>query len=291
MPPPLILGRLPHKAVPAIMAVALALVVMGLLQSERARYEKQYQKKLQALQADYKSPIEVVMAQRDVPAGKVIEEADLQLTPIPERFVQPYATQFGGDLIGRVALAPIAKGEQVLSNKLRGATDLPLDATLAGLTPEGKRAVTIEVDYRTGVGGFVRPGDKVDVIWTLRLSKEQGGDPVAVTLFQDVMVLAVGSEMMGRAVSEKEASNVYMVTLALGPQETALLLYAREQGPLQLTLRPRSDQAGVVAVSPANSAVMTKMLMGDRAPAPPSRPPRLVELIKGSERTVVSINE
>ena len=60
-------------------------------------------------------------------------------------------------------LSPIEVNEPVLLAKLSGANGR---ATLSNLLSPGMRAVTIKTDEIAGVGGFVTPGDRVDVVLT-----------------------------------------------------------------------------------------------------------------------------
>lgn len=279
--------RLPLLVAVAAGAVAVVLVHQYLSQ-ERAKLERERRR----LTAEYASPVSVVVAQKDLSEGTTLTASHLAVSTVPEKFVQPYATTAPEDLIGFVTVAPVAEGEQVLRNKLRRSTEAPLGATLSGLTPEGKRAVTIGVDLLTGVGGYVRPGDLVDILWTIQLPKEQGGEPVTVTLFQGVNVLAVADQMVGKTSTDREGNTEYTVTLALNPQEASLLLFAREQGRVQLSLRSRSDKDRKIAVAPANSRALMEAVLGPGA-MPAAEPPktRQVEVYKGLEKTVVAVNE
>jgi pilus assembly protein CpaB len=256
-----------------------------LLAQERAR-----------LLEDYREPVSVLVVARDLPPNTPLEAGHLEQASVPEKFVQPYAARTPRDVLGLFTAAPLAKGEQILMNKLRRPDEASSDTTLAGLTPEGKRAVTIGVDAITGVGGFVRPGDEVDVLWTLKLPTASGGPQdgqvVMLTLFQKVPVLAVGGQMVGRpAVGEaQQAPRDYTVTLALTPQETAFLLFAREQGRIQLSLRPKRGETQEVAVPPTNINTLLEAKLGLKPVAPP-RPVRQVEIYKGLKRDVVMMAE
>lgn len=292
MPPLLQLSGPIKRFVPFIFAGVMGLLAVMMFDQYRQRLIRELAAERERLYADYQEPYEIAVAARDIEVGTSIDAEDLEAATIPGKFVAPYATSNTSDLIGLIASVPFAKGEQVLTNKLRKENELPMDATLSGLTPEGKRAVTIESNMITGVGGFVRPGDKVDMLWTPKLPAEQGGETVAMVLFQDVLVLAVGNQMIGRTTGEPEQNTAYTVTLALTPQETSYLLYAREQGTVQLTLRSRADASGVVPISPANSQTFMQALMGkDKSPASPQKAQRQVEVFKGLERSVVAVNE
>ncbi len=280
-----------QRVILLVVAIALASVTWWLLRQwmggERAKLERERAR----LMANYQAPIQVVAAAKDLPEGTVLEMAHFAPAKIPEKFIQPYAVRNPKDLIGKVTLAPIAEGEQVLLNKVRAAEDVPKDATLSGLMEKGKRAVTIAVEAVTGVGGFIRPGDAVDVLWTLSLgqaSAEQGAQVVTWVLFQDVPVLAIGHEMVGRASKTTEPSNQYNVTLSLKPQDASFLLFAREQGRIQLSLRPKTEEGAPVQVTPANVTTLMEQVLGVPPPPPPP-PTKQVEVYKGLQKDVVTV--
>jgi pilus assembly protein CpaB len=258
------------------------------LNQERRKLQHEWQR----LMADYQQPLEVVVAAKDLPEGLPLEPSHLKMATVPEKFMQPYAVKSPQELVGRVTIAPMAEGEQVLLTKVRSADEVPADAILSGLTPKGKRAVTIGVDAITGVGGFVRPGDTVDVLWTFKLPQagQPEGQVVTLTLFQDVPVLAVGHQMVGRSMRTAEESAEYTVTLALNPQETSFLLFAREQGRIQLSLRSRLE-SGQTAVAPANINTLLESQLGIKAAAPVSPAVKKAEIYKGLKRDVVVFSE
>jgi len=279
------------RLVPLAFALAMGLAAVMLLRQYLGQQRQAVEQERRRLAADYQAPIEVVVAAKDLTAGVALEPSHLKMAPVPEKFVQPYAVRSPDELLGRLTLAPIAEDEQVLLNKVRRAEEAPpRDATLAGLMPKGKRAVTIAVDAITGVGGFVRPGDKVDILWTIQIPQpgQSQGQVVTMTLFQEVPVLAVGQETVGRARQQAERSADYTVTLALNPQETSFLLFAREQGKIQLSLRSKAE-TGPVAVVPANINTLMETVLG--APASSARAPRQVEVYKGLKRDVVQLPE
>lgn len=283
------------RYLPFVFAIACGLIGMMLANNWVAEQKRAIAAERQKLLADYKAPVEVIVAARDLPENTTLGLKDLRKTMVPEKFIQPFATAQGGDLLGMVTVAPIAEGEQVLTNKVKRPTEIAFaQESLSKQTPEGKRAVTIGTDALTGVGGFVRPGDTVDVLWTVRLPKEQGGEAVTFVLFQHVNVLAIGNRMVGMPVptEQKEQPGNFTVTLALTPQETALLLYAREQGRIELSLRSRSDEGQQLAIAPASSKTVMETILGPQAMAP-TQPTsqRQVEVYRGLDRSVVAVTE
>ena len=81
-----------------------------------------------------------------------------------------------GEIEGRVVMVPIPQGNPILFSMLAPEGT---SAGLSGILPDGKRALTVKVDEVAGVGGFIHPGDHVDVLVDLPLKETYG------TLFQD----------------------------------------------------------------------------------------------------------
>lgn len=280
------------RAFPLIFSVAAGLAAVWMVRQYLTQQRQALERERARLMADYPAPVEVVVAAKDLSAAVIVEPTQLTVSTVPERFVQPYAARSVRDVVGLMTIAPIAEGEQVLLNKVRRPSEAPKDATLSALTPKGKRAVTIIVDTITGVGGFVRPGDAVDILWTIQLPQEgqSQGQVVTLTLFQEVPILAVGTETVGQRIRPSPEGGQYTVTLALTPQETSFLLFAREQGRIQLSLRSRTE-SGPVAVAPANINTLMETLLGMPAAGPTAKGPKQVEVYKGLKRDVVLLPE
>lgn len=287
-----------QRVIVLIFAIVCGVAAVGLAIQWRNQQLRRVAELEKKLRENYRDPVEVIVASKDLQNGTILDVSHLATAMVPEKFVQPYAVRNPAEVIGRIAVAPIAEGEQVLATKVRPADEAPSGTTLSSLMPKGRRAVTITVDAMTGVGGFVRPGDMVDVLWTVKQPpvEQQEGQMVTLTLFQDVPVLAVGPEAVGGRLSRsketasKEEAQPSTVTLALTPHETALLLYVREQGRIQLSLRARADKGQQVEVPPASMSTLMQSVLGkDAAPLP--KPPRTVEIYKGLERSVVNVDQ
>lgn len=181
----------------------------------------------------------VLVAAKQISQGALIDYDMLAFKVVPVKFAEPGVLRARELAVGKTALVPIMAGEQVLATKLAApGTGL----TLAGKTPPGKRAFTITFDPAAAVGGMVKPGDHVDVLATF--SKQQ----VMLTLFQDILVLAVGQLMIPTAEpgttgkgARTTGAKKETITFALTPQEVQILSVAMEHGKIQLTLRPRME--------------------------------------------------
>ena len=122
---------------------------------------------------------------------------------------------------------------------------------LAAIIPKGMRAFTIQTPtIAAGVAGFVLPGNRVDVLLTV---KEMSGGAEArggtIILLQNLEILAVDQRVDAEpTVTEKlgaTAKDLRSVTLLVTPQQAAKLDLGRNLGTLHLTLRNPEDTAEV----------------------------------------------
>ncbi|SHI66240.1 pilus assembly protein CpaB [Shimia gijangensis] len=114
----------------------------------------------------------------------------------------------------------------------------------AGLTTRlkrGMRAFAIKVDVASGVSGFLRPGDRVDIYWTGRFKgsgKEIGNDEITKLIEAGVNLIAV-DQTANQDVEEGKVART--VTVAATPQQVAALAQAQSTGSLSLSLVGASD--------------------------------------------------
>ncbi len=134
----------------------------------------------------------------------------------------------------RVVLAAIEENEPVLSLKITGAGQR---ATLSALVKPGMKAVTIRVNDVEGVGGFVLPGDHVDVVLTRQIDKSQATNDVVL---QNTRVLAVDQSADERTAKAAVAKSV---TLEVDTVDAQKIWLASSVGSLSLLLRKAGETA------------------------------------------------
>jgi Flp pilus assembly protein CpaB len=131
----------------------------------------------------------------------------------------------------------------------------PIDKTVFSVvTPPGKRALTVQIDALSAVGGLTSPGDFVDVIAHLKIPEETAEkgkgkvQEVTTVLFQDIQVLAVGTNFMPVGGAElyenQQKARALNVTLAVTPEEAGLLAFVLSNGKIQLSLRSPAGEEG-----------------------------------------------
>ena len=137
----------------------------------------------------------------------------------------------------RVVLRDMEKDEPILAVKI---TEPGEDTGLTSRLERGKRAFTIKVDVSSGVSGFLRPGDRVDVYWTGRSTVESGtrGGEVTKLIEAGVKLIAVDQSAGGTLT---EATIARTVTVSVSPQQVAGLAQAQSTGKLTLALVGAGD--------------------------------------------------
>lgn len=209
--------------------------------------------------ASFAGSVNVVVAAREIPAGTTITGDDLTIATLPENGIVDGALFESEGLEGLVVRQNMARGEQLTSAKVGQGVDDD-DKTLSAVVPPGLRAIAVEVDETTVVGGFVVAGDRVDVIAIL----EDDLGPSAQTILQDVEVLAVAQDAQeavarldadGNPIDTGEAEgsistrpedagvneDADTVTLAVTPEDAALVALSQDQGTVWLVLRGQGD--------------------------------------------------
>ena len=132
----------------------------------------------------------------------------------------------------RIVLTAIEPNEPVLALKITGPGQR---ATLSALVRPGMKAVTVRVNDVEGVGGFVLPGDHVDVVLTRQIEK---GSATAEVVLQNTRVLAVDQIADERAAKAAVAKSVTIEVDTLDAQKVWL---ASSVGSLSLLLRKAGE--------------------------------------------------
>ena len=231
-----------------LLAVGLGLMgvfLMGLhvenkITAETQRLAKDYQKKTASAQS--------VMAQdlqaRDKKLREVLQKMEQRQKAQLEKVKQQAAQ-------AAQAAAQAAARDNKESPGAGQEQDLVSNTRFSLLTPPGKRALTIVIDSLSAVGGLISAGDYVDIM--AELMPDQGEEITSI-LFQEVQVLAVGSNFSPQSNSQiyqqQQEARSLNVTLAVDPEEVGLISFAQKSGKLRLVLRSPAEK-GVEAVNVA----------------------------------------
>jgi len=217
--------------------------------------------------------IRVVRAAQDIPERTEITEGMLEVIEVPENMVPVGALRRTNEVLGKTAGIAIMKGDILTGRKL-------LESGMVGFVgsiPADCRAVSVGVSDVTGVAGFARPGDHVDV---MVISGKRNDNTVQGKLFlQDVLLLAINSvDATANAKGDNSEGSVgspATATLALLPTQALKLATASQEGKIYLALRPYRPTEAVVLdtgyVSRVDSSPVAHTQAQAVAPAPVQR--------------------
>ncbi|VBB09899.1 flp pilus assembly protein rcpc/cpab [Lucifera butyrica] len=215
--------------------------------------------------------VSVVVARADIPPRTRIQAGMVKEVRVPEQFVEPNAVHELAKVVGVVAREQIMAGEQITERRLVIAGK-PADFT--GMIPSDERAVTVAVTEVTGVAGFVKPGDYVDVLATF--DQSIAGENVTKMILQDILVLATNHDAQASPANvanagrdKKDAGKTSTVTLAVTPEQAAQLALMDEKGKIRLALRPFIPSTGIVIAN----TVTPRDLVGNFSLPGPSKTP------------------
>ncbi len=177
--------------------------------------------------------VSVVVAGQDIPFGATIERHKLTTIQWPAEAVPGGVYTDLATLVAATGEEPrrakraMVKGEILLGAKL---TDFGEKVTIGQTLSPGNRAMAISVNATTSVGGFVTPGDFVDVVLTSRDNRGLR----AQTILQKIRV--VGVDQQTDELNE-QAQVARTVTVEVTPLQGQKLALAQRAGTLSLTLR------------------------------------------------------
>jgi pilus assembly protein CpaB len=234
-------------------------------------------------------PVKVLVAKKPIMRGATLTPDKVAIQEIPGAYVMPGAVSAPNQdgvlkqwerCKGQYALVPIAKGEQILPNKLSQVL-----AGLAALVPEGMRIVSFALEPAGALGGHVKPGNRVDVIGSFDFQFRGAKRLTTVILAQNLLVTGVGDETAAdlekgkSAHTVSSAGNGLVISLAVTPEDSVRLSLAEKEGALKLSLRSMGDE-DILNVPEQNLGTVLGPLMRAQQDDIKSAP-RQIEIIKG----------
>ena len=197
------------------------------------------------------SMVAVVVAKENIPQRSIIQDSMVKVVQMPADVVPPGAVGSTDEVVGKTALTPIMQGDVLTDQKVL------LDdkqAGFVGMIPPDCRAVSVAINDITGIAGFAKAGDYVDVM-VVSDSREKN-KVTGEILLQNVLLLAINkTSMTGSGNSNANAGDdkskpvvggsqeglkdaPATATLALEPAEALKLIVAAKNGTVYLVLRP-----------------------------------------------------
>ena len=237
----------------------------------------------------------VLAASRDLPVGTLLGEEDWTELGIEGRSgaAQPHCRRRrrggGHTPTAYVVREAVASGTP-LTWQVPGRP-APAAASSRRFSAPAMRAITVRLGAGTRHSGLIDPGDRVDVVLTVRTLRDGPDNVLSRTILEDVRVLAVDRRIGSDAVSaegggEVTRTEIVTATLEVLPAQTGLLALGEYEGELALAVRPlaeagqRTDRGGIVELN---------SLLASPEPPPPEEPEmapqKTVRVIRGTEVT------
>jgi len=196
--------------------------------------------------------VAVYAVNRSIEYGEQLTEEDVELIKYAEPYLPEGVFTTFEDLFPegtselRVVLQPMTPNEPILLHKVTAPGD---DAGITSVLTRGMRAFAISVDVTSGVSGFLRPGDRIDIYWSGRIANTLQGlgntGEVTKLIEQSVKIVAVDQTADG---SRNEARIARTVTVEVTPLQVASLAQAQSTGRLSLSLVGAEDDTLVESI-------------------------------------------
>lgn len=182
----------------------------------------------------------VLVAQRALPVGTIVTQDSISFQAWPKEMVQDaYFIEGEADmakLLGTVVRNPITAGQPVTQGSLVSPGDRGFLAAALG---PGMRAITITVSQKTGVAGFIFPGDHVDLLLTQAVP---GDLKTTETILRNLRILATDQSTDTEIIDGKSiVRQSKTVTLEVTPRIAEKIQVAETIGSLSLSLRSIAD--------------------------------------------------
>ena len=184
----------------------------------------------------------IVVATVPLPFGTAVTPEKIRMVDWPASSVPPGSFRDPIQLTslgkGRVVIRQIEPGEPILASKLSGEGGR---ATMSAVLAPEMRAVAVRVSDVAAAGGFVLPGDTVDVFVTRTLQDPMGGGSQQITdvLLQGTRVIAIDQNAND---STKDPAVGKTATLEVNQVDAQKLVLAQQVGQLTLVLRNLTDK-------------------------------------------------
>jgi len=204
--------------------------------------------------------IKIVVAKKDIPHGNKINPELLQTTFFLKKslpsgyFIEP------DQLKNRIVVSSLKQGDPVVEHRLA-----PIDIKTGGISvvlDPGKRAIAVKGNNVLGISGFIKPGNRVDVLVTIKNPEKKIN--VTKMVLEDILVLASGTQIQDNGEGKPSPVNVY--TLEVTPEQGERLTLAATKGRLQFALRNINDGDSIATKGITIPQLQTSMAFADDKP-------------------------
>ncbi|WP_391481457.1 Flp pilus assembly protein CpaB [Nereida sp. NH-UV-3] len=255
----------------------------GYVSEQRAELEAQ-----RAAASQVVETTEVFITTRAIRYGEPMTENDMTSVLWPSNAVPEGAFTSGKDIfpqglsVRRIALRAMERGEAVLEVKV---SEPGADAGITSRLKPGMRAFAINVNEQSGVSGFLRPRDRVDVYWTGTVEVNNRAQRITRLINTGLELIAIDQSA---DIDRSGAQVAGTVTVEVTPQQVAILTQAQATGSLSLSLVGNDDTSGI-ATFEVDQNKMLGIEVTEQVAAPQRAPERVCTIKTRKGADVVEI--
>ena len=231
-----------------IVGVGLAGFAVYLAKDYIGAYQAQLDAE-RAARANIVPTTDVFVVNRSMRYGEQMTAEDIRSVKWPENaipegtFVKIEDIFPDGEKKFRTVLRAMEKDEALLQVKV---TKPGADAGVSSRLSEGMRAFAISVDVSSGVSGFLRPGDRIDIYWSGRgVDELGGGQAVTKLILANVHIIAIDQIA---DVDRTGPTIARTITVEVSPRQVAALAQAQSSGRLSMSLVGSQDETVTTSV-------------------------------------------
>ncbi len=206
--------------------------------------------------------VPVVVTTVDLPWGTKLNKEMLKTVPFLQESLPAGYKSDPAAIEGRIVISALSKNDPVTEIRMA-----PEDVTFGGVSAilgPGKRAISVKGDKIIGISGFIKPGNLVDVLVTMKNPKTK--NEVTKLVLEKIPVLATGTEIEEDGKGQTSPVDVY--TLEVTPEDAEKLALVSAKGQLQFALRNMKDFETILT----KGATISETLESLRVERPKAKP-------------------
>ena len=235
------------------------------------------------VEAPPKPVTKVLVAATTLPAGHVIRADDLKWQGWPDADIAAgYVVEGKGGqdkVVGGMLRQGVPPGVPVTAQQVVFRGD---HGVLAAMLSPGYRAVTVQITGNVGLSGLVTPGDRVDVIVSMAVTRpgEKGERRLTQTMLRDVRVIAVDQNI---ADLKSDNATAHTATLEVTAKQAEMLVLVGDMGKVSLSLRSMGDEKSSETAQSITWDTDTSAALGRAEPRVQAAPQDKIGVVRGTK--------
>ena len=220
---------------------------------------------IEAVKVEDPDKVAIVVAKEDFPWGTKLTPELLSTNTFLKQSLPLGFFKDPDLLVNRIVISSLKQGEPVVEHRLA-----PTDVKVGGVSvvlDSGKRAIAVKGDQVIGISGFIKPGNRLDVLVTIK-DPEKKIDITKIVL-ENIPVLASGTQIQDNGMGEPSPVEVY--TLEVTPDQGERLTLAATKGRLQFALRNVKDSDLIPTKGITIPQLLTSLTDAEEKPEKPEK--------------------